>query len=62
MPDSETSDVKSLSMNEDINDITLGDIQIWKRWPLWVLILLATVKINQHYSFVLTKQSPVCLI
>lgn len=51
MPDSETSDVKSLSMNEDINNITLGDIQIWKRWPLWVLISLPTVKINQHHSF-----------
>lgn len=31
MPDSETSDVKILSMNEDVNNITLGDIQIWKR-------------------------------
>lgn len=51
MPESETSDVKSPSMNEDINNITLGDIQIWKRCPLWVLISLATVKINQHYSF-----------
>lgn len=51
MPDSETCDVKSLPMNEDINNITLGDIQIWKRWPLWVLISLVTVKLNQHYSF-----------
>lgn len=51
MPDCETCDVKSLSMNEDINNITLGEIQIWKRWSLWVLISLVTVKINQHFSF-----------
>lgn len=51
MPDSEKSDVKGLFMNEDINNITLGDIKIWKRWPLWVLISLATVKINQHCRF-----------
>lgn len=62
MPDSEISDVKSLSMNEDINNITLGDIQIWKRWPFWVLISWATVKSINVTVFVLTKRSPVCLI